>query len=489
MARLTAQARAVRRSPSRSLSSPLLSRSSRSLAFSSRRSRSFSACCHVVRGASAPSSRSLAHPLTLSSSPLRISSSVAQPAPSSSTANGQEIQASLLTLPDEVLGVIFEIAYANATPEHHYDDWPEVFSHETVVHKPLSRRLWPIQQRVRCWCIDISSYSRLAKLSHVLVHGGDSKNAPSGPLIVHVAVRVSERDPVWNSDYYCSWDMNDDGEAVVPDIAAGLLAQLFSKLGQLKSLTVDIASAPDTSTPLTRALLAVIVEDPSTPANLHGLKSLNLAARGKALHSDDATEADDFGAWLHQFSRFANLEELHIVHFSRYPSTLALDRLQPRPVLEKLSKLSIYADFRRWDLSLKALAPSLTSLSLSTGRGSASPIIRDAPPTLLDLGLDIQSIGAAPEIIDDLLPSFPLLQSLVLERACYDPDRLPSTVGQLEHLEHLDIGLRDAIDDELVRRLIRVLPSLRRLQVGRGDSDRGPALLAERHPGRERDLQ
>ncbi|GAA5909405.1 hypothetical protein JCM8208_005732 [Rhodotorula glutinis] len=398
-----------------------------------------------------------------------------------SSTEDHENQSPLLRLPDELLEMILEMAYANARPEHPFDDWPEVDADNKLVHKPLCRRLWVIQQRVRCWCIDLSSYGQLVDLTRTLVDAADSQSEPSiALLVVHLAVRVSERS-YDDSDYDHGWDTDDEGEAIVPAIAANLLSHLFDKLGKLKSLTVDLNSGPETATPLTRALLGVIVEDSSTPGKLRGLESLQLSSRGKALDEND-TGADDFAEWMYAFSRFNSLQELYLSFLARHPSALLLDPSRPMPVLGQLSTLSICADTRRWDLPLETLAPNLKELSLSTFGGLSGPILKKAPPGLVILEFSF----VESEAIDDLLPAFHLLQSVTFMSACYDPVRLHSTLSQLEHLEHLGFGPASGADDDFLRGLVRKLPRLRRLDVDHVDTDRGPALLRERD-GRERD--
>ncbi|GAA5894303.1 hypothetical protein JCM8208_002400 [Rhodotorula glutinis] len=381
----------------------------------------------------------------------------------------------LLALPEELLEIILEHAYAARVPR----DGPHA-PYEyglKLAHKPVCRRLWAIQQRVLYRRIEVLSFDQLVDLERALVRDRRLDEPRLGRL---VRALVVGGDPLeaWHGP-----GGTDDGAGPgVPGLAARLLSQLFGELGQLQSLEVNLLGDPTApSSPAERALLAVLVEDPTTPVKLSGLKSLVILTNGKSVVEGPGSEVDDVAAWMDQFGRFPDLVHLDIYLGSKQPPSVAHGESQPPLALIKLSRLLVETDFARWVTPLSAIAPNLLDLEISATSYSLRPVILGAPPSLLRLL--ISSRGDPVESVDDLLPSLSLLKNLSLHITCYEMGRLSSSLSQLRHLEHLEFGGLAEVSTALLLALVdgrTRLKHLRSLEICTVFALRGPSLLRKK---------
>ncbi|GAA5944804.1 hypothetical protein JCM3775_007313 [Rhodotorula graminis] len=396
-------------------------------------------------------------PLTLSSD--QLSSPLADLALSSRVS--KKVLCPLLNLPDELIEVVLEYAYGSRFP-HDHPHYP-FRTGLVLAHKPICRRLWPMQQRILYRRIEIDSYNQLVNIERALV--GDRHRDPSERL--GSLVRALELSTVNFQDRPSPGGAGDhEAGPGMPELAAKLLATLLGELGRLQSLQVDLKTmfGIDRSTPVEQALLAVVVNDSSTPVKLYGLKSLRISTYGTTLETDLNGATDDLAAWMVQFSRFPDLAYLNIDLETERPPSFNRGASPVRPVLAKLSSLDIYTDFALWHTPLRDVAPNLAEIEIIVRSSSLRPIVRGLPPSLLHLDIEADDDS---EVIDDLLPPLFLLQSLSLDGACFTPSRLPTSLAQLRHLESLEFGSTAKLSDILLAQLVQGptrLEHLRRLQ-------------------------
>ncbi|GAA5937312.1 hypothetical protein JCM3775_006576 [Rhodotorula graminis] len=382
----------------------------------------------------------------------------------------------LLHLPDELIEVVLEHAYGSQLP-HDHPHHPRKTG-LVLAHKPICRRLWPMQQRILYGRIEIQSYDELVSFERALV--GNRRRDPSEPLgnlVRALGLRT------WHfPDWLGQGGAGDHAGPGVPELAASLLSALFTELNRLQSLEVDLQSLFDSerSSPVEQALLAVVVHDPSTPVQLCGLKSLRISTFGNTLDTDLNGKTDDLTAWLNQFSRFPDLAHLDINLDTEAPPSFISGASPVRPILAQLSSLDINSDFALWNTPLRDVAPNLAKIKITSTSLALRPVVRGLPPSLLHL--DISSEHRVCETIDDLLPPLFLLQSLSLNTACFTPIRLPASLGHLRHLESLDFGHSLLPTDGLLSRLVQGPTRLKHLHHLGVDFvanfyHRGPTLL------------
>ncbi|GAA5851363.1 hypothetical protein JCM9279_001117 [Rhodotorula babjevae] len=378
----------------------------------------------------------------------------------------------LLMLPDEILETILDFAYASALPSD--DPHAPTEYGLALAHKPVCRRLRPIQQGLLYRQIKITTYDQLGNIARALT-GDHRLDEPRPGTLVRALVLDAWADKAWRGP----GGMGDEIGPGVPELAANCLAQLFSELGQLQSLDFSIThDSHSSSSPVERALLAVLVQDPNTPVNLRGLKSLVLHTNGMAVVEGPEGEADDIAAWMDQFGQFAELTNLDIYLGSAQLSSFIQGESQGGQVLAKLSRLAIDANFARWVKPLRNVAPHLVDLELCATSRSLRPLILGSPPSLRRLS--ILSSGEPVESVDDLLPPLFLLQHLTLDIMCYEPARLSNSLGHLQQLESLTFGFGCEVSERLLLALVdgpTRLERLRSLQINVVQASRGPTLL------------
>ncbi|GAA5853833.1 hypothetical protein JCM9279_001682 [Rhodotorula babjevae] len=408
---------------------------------------------------------------------------VAQPAAKPSNDDCQ-----LLKLPDETLDYIFELAY------HHLRrvDLPldpcvplEILEREPA-HRPLCRRLYPIQQHQLYRDLEVTSTRNLELLARTLVEDRREPNCRLGTLVERLSLGSPGR-RAWAGAAHIrraqEWDLKrgrPHRPAPPVGAAAGLLAGLVGALGRVGSFHVFLDSCEDDSVDEIE-LLRTIFQDPATLDRWSSVKEFCLGTFGPTL---DAAFPDDAGAWLDQLGRLPHLETLEL-SFSVQSMPAVFQASSPAPpVLEHVRKLKVYAPFHEWHVPLEGFVPNVTYLEVESSLSWSGPfgprsLIGSAPPTLVDLAIISECGSISPDTIDDLFPTFPLLASLRLDISCFDLARLPSSLARLAHLKVLHFGEGDVLPDETLLRLVsgpHRITSLRTLKLDYIEAYFGPTL-------------
>jgi len=364
----------------------------------------------------------------------------------------------LLQLPDETLDYIFQLAYHHPTDADLPLDicYPLELLEREPAHRPLCRRLYPIQQHQLYRHLEVTSVRNLALVARTLVEDRRAPERRLGTLVERLSLGSPGRRE-WASPAHArrvqEWHIKrgEPHHPVPPSGAATpALARLLGALSRLESFSVFLDSVePDNADEV--ALLRLIFEDPATLARWSSVNEFCFETFGPTL---DAAFPHDAGAWLAQLARLPRLETLELSFSAqRMPAVFqASSTAAPPPVLERVRTLKVYAPFHDWHVPLGGFVPNLARLEVQNpiawfGHSRLRSLIESAPPSLVDLAITSESGGLAPEAIDDLLPAFPLLHSLRLDVACFDPAGLPSSLARLAHLTHLHFGEGDVLPD------------------------------------------
>ncbi|GAA5892404.1 hypothetical protein JCM8208_005813 [Rhodotorula glutinis] len=349
----------------------------------------------------------------------------------------------ILKLPNELLEVILELAYSPKRHEWYMGPHPLKQS-----HKPVCRRLWPLQQRLRYRNVEIDSKLRLGLFARTIVEGPRR----FGPLVQHLSVSLS---PFGRRDLSYSPGMF--GDESQPDAIIVYLSRFFSTLGRLESLKLSLMCPEPFDGSLERALLRTVVHNPVGTVELDALRYLEVRARG---FTADGDRPSDVSPWMRHVTRFSGLETLHLYVEGEFPTSFIQVDPQEDPsasmVLENLSVLRLFGNFERWDLSLNLIAPSLDILFVETRNQALSPILRHVPLSVHDLGVMTHHHAGWPEHVDHLLSSLRNLSKLYVSLSCCNAVRLSRSLHGLDHLAHLAIEYGDLADmsDGLVDSLV-----------------------------------
>ncbi|BGP42692.1 hypothetical protein JCM10450v2_006799 [Rhodotorula kratochvilovae] len=329
----------------------------------------------------------------------------------------------LLWLPNELLDVVFRLAYEYAPSS-----------------KPICRRLYPIQQKHLYRRVRLDSYEALGSFCFAV---------RTVPVVrKHVVDLELRMEGAWNyasndtHEYTPSiGDEDSDGEGGASQVVTPL--QLSVLLARLPSLRVlDLQELDD-------ALMKVVFLGKTTPRNLAPLEVLKITTGELYV----VEEHGDEGEWLRQLARLPRLNTWdgpdlraiapHLLH-------LTLDELHHVPELAPV---------------LRTAPATLRSL-----------ILRCEP----DLSYTVQRIS----LLDDVLPRFFHLEHLALCEHTFTPIRLLSYLRSLSHLRTLSFDLGALATDELLLDILDGplrLRHLRGLTLDHVECARGPTMESKRH--------
>ncbi|GAA5847601.1 hypothetical protein JCM9279_005319 [Rhodotorula babjevae] len=380
----------------------------------------------------------------------------------------------LFQLPVELLEHIFELVYHCRGPGDHI---PITNAHvDTLLsrsaRRPICKGLRAIQEHYLYRTVEVTSIQTLALLARTLVNDPRQRGALVNRLFLG---RFLCND--WTHDVYdmAAMALRHGGpcDLVTPGAAACLLAGIFGEMSRLESLRLYFPYRDPSDYDL--ALLGIIFNGSRTPIHLQTVETIGLYVGGDLL---DDLNPDQSDAWIRQLNRFGRLKKLIV--FSLFTTSAALSRSSARLYLKQLSTLRIlYPKCLR--TPIRDLAPNLEQLKMTlddTDGPALRYMVAHAPPSLVVLYIEVWHDDMF-EALDDLLPIFPLLRSLFLFGKCYDPDRLPSSIGHLDNLKHLGLDWSETLSDHVLLDLVTGPSrpkSLRTISVRHGEAVYGPTL-------------
>ncbi|BGP42670.1 hypothetical protein JCM10449v2_006682 [Rhodotorula kratochvilovae] len=374
---------------------------------------------------------------------------------SSSTATGKPPP--LLWLPNELLDEIFRLAH---------EDEP--------AHRPICRRLYPIQQKYLYRRVRLDSYEALGSFCFVVrTVPVVRKHVVELELDMYVASNGVSKDglehtPSIDDD---SADEGDNGQIVTP-------LQLSILLARLPSLRVLELQDLD------NALIKVVLLGKTTPRNLALLEVLKVSADVLYVEDEQGSEVQ----WLRQLAQLPQLKEFHLQQYEM-GAFLPVVGL-PAPPLQALTTLVIAA--RAWDMwvepPLREVAPNLLHLSLQEFEDGPefTEILHSAPISLRSLTLSSHVAltfgGPQRPAIDNVLPLFTHLEHLALCEDTFTPNGILPSLRSLPALHSLAFSLGSHVTDELLLGILDGplrLAHLRRLTLDYVNCSRGPTMAGK----------
>ncbi|BGP42683.1 hypothetical protein JCM10449v2_006695 [Rhodotorula kratochvilovae] len=377
---------------------------------------------------------------------------------SSSSSTATDKPPPLLWLPNELLDEIFRLAY---------QDEP--------VHKPICRRLYPIQQKYLYRRVRLDSYEALGSFCFAV------RTVPVvRKHVVELDLRMTGEKNCVSKDGLehtpsIGDDESDDEDGVSQVVTTLQLSVLLARLPSLRVL--DLQELDD-------ALMKVVFRGKTTPQNLALLEVLKISTRNLS----EVDEHDDEGAWLRQLAQLSHLKEFHLRQ-REFGIVLPSVKL-PTPTLPSLTTLVIVGSAcEEWvQPTLRDLVPNLLHLKLEELEENPqfAEILRSTPVSLRSLilssAVSLTFQAPALAVLDNVLPRFTRIEHLALCEGAFTPNGIVPCLRSLPSLRSLSFGLGTLATDELLLSLVDGpfhLPHLRRLTLDHVECARGPTMKSK----------
>ncbi|BGP50850.1 hypothetical protein JCM10450v2_006776 [Rhodotorula kratochvilovae] len=364
----------------------------------------------------------------------------------------------LLWLPNELLDEIFRFAYK-----------------DEPVHRPICRRLYPIQQKYLYRRVRLDSYEALGSFCFAM------RTVPVvRKHVVELELRMEGASNYASNDAHeytpSIGDEDSDGEGGASQVVTPLqLSLLLARLPDPRVL--DLQELDD-------ALMKVVLLGKTTPRNLALLEVLKISADVLYIEDEQGSEVQ----WLRQLAQLPQLKEFHLEQFEM-GAFLPVVGLPPPP-LQALTTLVIAA--RAWDMwvgpPLREVAPNLLHLSLQEFEDGPefTEILHSAPISLRSLTLSSRVAltfeGPQRPAIDNVLPLFTHLEHLALCEDTFTPNGILPSLRSLPALHSLAFSLGSHVTDELLLGILDGplrLAHLRRLTLDYVNCSRGPTMASK----------